>query len=180
MLELKIKPTEIYDSVNNEFVEFPGTTLRLEHSLVSVSKWEAKYCKPFLNDKQKTQEETLYYIYCMCLDDVSEDITRFITNSDVETISNYISAPMTATTFTQREGQARGGRKIVTSEEIYYYMVALQIPFECQYWHLNRLMTLIHVCSIKNQPPKKMGKRDIMKSNTSINAARRKALHSSG
>lgn len=180
MFELKLEPTEIYDSVNNEFVNFPGAVLKLEHSLVSVSKWESKYCKPFLTDTQKTQEETLYYIYCMCLDDVSENIVRFISNDDVNAISNYISAPMTATTFSKREGQARGGKKIITSEEIYYYMVALQIPFECQYWHLNRLMTLIHICSVKNQPPKKMSKNDIFRSNTSLNAARRKALHTSG
>lgn len=179
MLEIVIPSTELWNEEKQEFVFIKGATLKLEHSLVSLSKWESKWCKPFLSKDDKTREETLDYIKCMTLtQNVDADIYSYITDDNINKIVTYINAPMTATTF--REENKGGSREIVTAELIYYWMIALNIPFECQKWHLNKLLTLIRVCNVKNQPPKKMSKREIMSRNASLNAARRKQLNSKG
>lgn len=179
MLEITIPSTELWNEEKQEFMSVKGMTLKLEHSLVSLSKWESKWCKPFLSKEDKTREETLDYIRCMTLtQNVDSDIYNYITDNNINEIIEYINAPMTATTF--REENKGGSREITTAELIYYWMIALDIPFECQKWHLNRLLTLIRVCNIKNQPPKKMSKREIMSRNASLNAARRKQLNSKG
>ena len=155
-------------------------TLQLEHSLVSLRKWESKWCKPFLSSDQKTLEETIDYIKCMTLtQNVSPETYRFLTDNNIKEINDYISAPMTATTFSGNE-QKKAGREIITAELVYYWMIALQIPFECQKWHLNSLLTLIRVCNIKNQPPKKRSKHDTMSRYAQMNAARRQQLNSKG
>jgi hypothetical protein len=179
MLEIVIPSTELWNEEKQEFISVKGATLKLEHSLVSLSKWESKWCKAFLSKDDKTREETLDYIRCMTLtQNVDADIYNYITDDNINKIVTYINAPMTATTF--REENKGGSREIITAELIYYWMIALNIPFECQKWHLNRLLTLIRVCNIKNQPPKKMSKREIMSRNASLNAARRKQLNSNG
>lgn len=179
MLEIVIPSTELWNEEKQEFVSIKGATLKLEHSLVSLSKWESKWCKPFLSKDDKTREETLDYIKCMTLtQNVDANIYNYITDDNINKIVTYINAPMTATTF--REENKGGSREIVTAELIYYWMIALNIPFECQKWHLNKLLTLIRVCNVKNQPPKKMSKREIMSRNASLNAARRKQLNSKG
>lgn len=179
MLEIIIPSIDLWDERKQEFVVLKGATLKLEHSLVSLSKWESKWRKPFLSKENKTQEETIDYIKCMTLtQNVDPNIYQYINNETVNKILSYINEPMTATTF--REEKKGGSREIITSELIYYWMIALNIPFECQKWHLNRLLTLIRVCDIKNQPPKKMSKREIMSRNASLNAARRKQLNSKG
>ena len=179
MLEIVIPSIELWNEEKQEFDTVKGTTLKLEHSLVSLSKWESKWCKPFLSKEDKTQEETLDYIKCMTLtQNVDPNIYQYISNENINKIIAYINEPMTATTF--REEKKGGSREIITAELIYYWMIALTIPFECQKWHLNRLLTLIRVCNIKNQPPKKMSKREIMSRNASLNAARRKQLNSKG
>lgn len=171
---------EGWDEEKEEFVKAKEQVLQLEHSLVSISKWESKWCKPFLTADEKTEEEILDYIKCMTLtQNVDPDVYMHLTKENVEQINNYINAPMTATTFTDDKQKGRN-REIVTSEVIYYWMTALQIPPEYQKWHLNRLMTLIRVCNIKNAPPKKMGKRDIMSQNARLNAARRQRLNTRG
>ncbi len=157
-----------------------GCTLSLEHSLVSLAKWESKWCKPFLsNDKEKTYEETLDYIRFMTVtQNVDPRVYENLSRENIQKINDYIEAPMTATTIREKGG--KGSKEIVTAELIYYWMIALQIPFECQKWHLNRLLMLIRVCNVKNQPSKKMSKRDVMSRNTSLNAARRKAMGQRG
>jgi len=181
MLELTIPATELWDEVNQEFITTKEQTLRLEHSLVSLSKWESKWCKPFLSKADKTNEEIVDYVKCMTLTQNVPDVVYLcLTNNDILKINKYIDAPMTATWFNEDNKSKKMGREQVTSELIYYWMIALNIPFECQKWHLNRLLTLVKVCNIKNQSPKKMGKRDIMSRNAALNAARRKQFNTKG
>lgn len=180
MLTITIPAGELWDERNQQFISVKEQTLQLEHSLVSLSKWESKWCKPFLSQKEKTLEETIDYVKCMTITpNVKPEIYNFLTNSNINQINKYISAPMTATWFTN-DRVGKSSSEQVTSELIYYWMIALNIPFECQKWHLNRLLTLIKVCNIKNQPAKKMSKRDIMSRNSALNAARRKQLHTKG
>ena len=180
MLKITIPAAEIYDEVKGEFVFLKEQTLQLEHSLVSLSKWESKWCKGFFSKQEKTYEETLDYIKCMTLtQNVNPDVYSRLTRKNVEEINEYISAPMTATYFSE-DRNSKQNREVVTSELIYYWMIALNIPFECQKWHLNRLLTLVRVCNIKNQPPKKMSRRDIMSRNAALNAARRKQFNTNG
>lgn len=180
MLEITIPETEQWDELKQEFVYTKAQTLQLEHSLVSLSKWESKWCKPFLSKEDKTFEETIDYIRCMTLNrHVPDEVYGFLTRSNIKQINEYISAPMTATWF-NKDVTGRGGREQITSELIYYWMIALNIPFECQKWHLNRLLTLIRVCNLKNQPSKKMSRREIMSRNAALNAARRKQLGTNG
>ena len=179
LIEIPINP-EGWDEVKEEFVPTEVKTLSLEHSLVSLSKWESKWNKPFLGKDEKTFEETLDYIKCMTLTkNVDPSVYEHLTSENIKQINEYIGAKMTATTFSQEPGGKKNS-EIITSELIYYWMIALQIPFECQKWHLNRLLTLIRVCNIKNQPPKKMSRREIMSRNAALNAARRKQLNTNG
>ena len=181
MLEITIPATELWDERNEEFITTKEQTLRLEHSLVSLSKWESKWCKPFLSKANKTDEEMLDYVRCMTLtQNVPDEVYRCLTDDNIRKIYEYIDAPMTATWFNDDKTKKGTSREQTTSELIYYSMIALNIPFECQKWHLNRLLTLIRVCNIKNQPPKKMSKRDIMSRNAALNAARRNQLHTKG
>ena len=180
MLEIVIPETEQWDEVNQEFITSNRQILRLEHSLVSLSKWESKWKKPFLSNKEKTYEETIDYIKCMTLtQNVNDTVYNLLDKDNIEKINKYIGDPMTATTF-KEDPNKKGGREIITSELIYYWMISLNIPFECQKWHLNRLLTLIKVCGIKNQPPKKMSKKDVMSRNAALHAARRKQMNSRG
>lgn len=180
MLTIKIpKGRELFDEVNNEFITSKAQTLQLEHSLVSLSKWESEWCKPFLTKDVKTFEESIDYIRCMTItQNVDPIVYRFITNEEMDQVNRYIKAPMTATTFSNNKESIN--RDVITSEIIYYWMIALNIPFECQKWHLNRLLALINVCNIKNTPPKKMNKRDVMRRNRALNEARRKKLGTRG
>lgn len=172
---------EGWDEENEVFVEPKKQTLQLEHSLISLSKWESKWCKPFLSRKPKTNEEILDYIKFMTISsNVNPEVYNHLTLDNVRAINAYIDAPMTATTFYD-DKNGKTSREIVTSELIYYWMIALQVPFEpCQKWHLNRLLTLIKVCNIKNSPPKKRSKKEIMSRNAALNAARRKQFNSKG
>lgn len=180
MLRLTIPAVEKWDEAKQEFIYTKEQTLELEHSLVSLSKWESKWCKPFLSNTEKTYEETMDYIKCMTLTkNVSQEVYTCLTNSNIDEVKEYISDPMTATYFSEGKN-GKGGREIVTAELIYYWMISLNIPFECQKWHLNRLIALIKVCDIKNQPPKKRSRREIMSRNAALNAARRKQLNTKG
>lgn len=180
MLKITIPGHEFWDERNEEFISVKTQTLVLEHSLVSLSKWESKWCKPFLSKKDMTFEETIDYIRCMTLTkNVSPEIYKCITRENIKEITDYINAPMTATWFSEQKGGPKN-REIVTSELIYYWMISLNIPMECQKWHLNRLLTLIRVCNIKNTPPKKMSKKAITSRNAALNAARRQQLNTKG
>ena len=171
MLELIIPAYELFNEETQEFINKPERILKLEHSLVSISKWEAKWNKPFLSNKKKTFDEVVDYIKCMTINQgIPDSAYLCLTEEQYAEINRYIVAPMTATTIQEEQGEK--SREIITSEIIYYYMIACNIPMECQHWHLNRLMTLIKVCNIKNQPPKKRSMREVMQSITALNAAR--------
>lgn len=179
MLSIVIPGLEYFNEETQEFIYYDDIKVNLEHSLVSISKWESKWCKPFLNGKDKTMEEIVDYIKCMTIDD-SVDYTIFdrLTEENLFAINEYIGRPMTATTF--KNDSTNGNKEIITSEVIYYWMISYNIPFECQYWHLNRLLALIKVCNIKNNPPKKMSQREIMSRNKALNEARKRELHTRG
>ena len=179
MLHLTIPDLEIFDEHKNEFVNIKGGTIKIEHSLVSISKWESKWNKPFLTKEQKTIEETIDYIKSMTItQNVKPELYNNITNDNITSVSRYISLPMTATTF--NDTNSTSTKDIITSEIIYYWMISYNIPFECQKWHVNRLLTLIRVCSKKNEKPKKMSKSEIMNRNRDINNRRRQQLNSNG
>ncbi len=181
MLKLQLPAIELFDERTNEFVYGDAFEVELEHSLVSLSKWEEKYNKPFLSEADKTTEEVLYYIRCMALRDLSDYEVTLLGRYRAKEIENYIKAPMTATWFSKEEGAGhRHSGEAVTAELIYYWMIALNVPFECQHWHLNKLLTLIQVCNLKNKPPKKMSRGSILKNNAALNKARRAKLHSKG
>lgn len=180
MLQVTIPASEYFDEKTGEFSSIRETTLQLEHSLVSVSKWESKWCKPFLGPNEKTTEECIDYVRCMTITQhVDPTVYQFLTQKNFQEINAYIEAPMTATTFSERENK-RFSREVVTAEIIYYWMVALNIPFECQKWHLNKLIALVRVCNIKNTPQKKMSRREVTERNRALNEARRKKMHSNG
>ena len=179
MLKLTIPSIEMYDEVLDEFITTRPFSIQLIHSLVSISKWESKWKKAFLSKDKKTVEETIDYIRCMTItQNVPPEVYDRLTNDNIKSINEYIEAPMTATIINNKGGKT--SREVITSEVIYYWMISLNIPFECQKWHLNRLLTLINVCNIKNQPAKKMSRREILNRNKALNEQRRKKLNTRG
>lgn len=159
MLPVYVPAAEFFDERTEEFIEVKACTLQLEHSLISISKWEAKWRKPFLGTDEKTEEETLDYIRCMTItQNVDPMVYKAMPNSEIQRIKEYINAPMTATWF--KDDKRPPSRKVITSELVYYWMIAQNIPFECEKWHFNRLMTLIRICGEKSAPQKKMSKSD--------------------
>ena len=181
MLQLTIPEREFFNNETQEFIKVKATTIQLEHSLVSVSKWEAKWHKPFLSEEDKTTEELVDYLRCMTItQNVSPWAYYAVDNQQLQKVRDYISDPMTATTFRENKTRGKVKKQIITSEVIYYQMIALNIPMECQKWHLNRLMTLIRVVSIKSQPEQKMKSGDTIRQYADLNRARRTAMHSKG
>lgn len=179
MLKITIPKREMFNDKTQEFFETKEYVIQLEHSLVSLSKWESKWNIPFMSKNEKTIDETIDYIRCMTItQNIPIEAYNNLTNENIKEINEYIGKPMTATTFSKRESGR--GSEIVTSELIYYWMTALNIPMECQKWHLNRLLTLIKVCSIKQNPGKKMSSREITSRNAALNAARRKKFNTKG
>lgn len=180
MLTITVPKTELFIPTTSSFVNVAEHTLQMEHSLLAMAKWESKWHKPFLRDKPpKTGEEMLDYLKCMTITkNVDPMVYYCLTEDNIKAINEYIENPMTATWFSDKT--KKHSHEVLTAEIIYYQMVALQIPFECQKWHLNRLLTLIRVCDEKNAPPKKMSKNDIYSRNRALNAARRAASGSKG
>lgn len=179
-ISITVPERELYDEANERFIEIPKTTLVLEHSLLSISKWESKWHKPYLSNEKRTKEESLDYIRCMTINqNVNKNVYYGLTKSNMREIQKYIQDPMTATTINKQNSKM--SREIITNELIYYWMCELGIPFQpCEKWHLNHLLMLIEVVSIKRQPSKKMSKSAIMKQNHSLNAARRAKHHTRG
>lgn len=174
MLRITIPAREQYDEINNEFIVSEEQTLELEHSLVALSKWESKWHKPFLTKDIKTEEELIDYVRCMTLtENVDPHVYNLLTNEHMTAINNYMEDSSTATWFSKK-GAGKNTGEQTTNELLYYQMIALNIPMECENWHLNRLLTLIRICNEKNQPNKKMSKRDTLNQYRSLNAARRK------
>lgn len=181
MLQITIPTIEMWDEAKEEFVKpQEEQILSLEHSLISISKWESRWHKAFLTKREKTNDEILDYVRCMTLTpNVNPDIYNRLTNDNYKQINDYINESMTATVFTE-DGSGKRNNETITNEVIYNWMISLNIPFEAQNWHLNRLITQIRVCSIKNQPPKKMSKSSIGKHQAAVNAARRKKYNTKG
>lgn len=180
MLQIVIPGEERWDEGNEQFVYTKDYTLSLEHSLISLSKWESKWCKPFISKKAMSYEESIDYIRCMTLtQNVPSDVYTRLTDKNMQEVSEYIEAPMTATWFAEDKNKKKNN-EIITSEVIYHWMFSLNIPLECQKWHLNRLLTLIRVCNEKNTPHKKKSKEEIMREQAAINKARREKLKSKG
>lgn len=185
MLKIIVPETEIYDEEKNEFLYVKETVLCLEHSLVSISKWESKWKKPFLSPDPKTSEQIFDYIKCMTItQNVNELLYYAISDADITKVNEYIADPMSATTIHNNSESHPGsinGEKTITAEIIYYWMITLNIPVEFQKWHLNKLLKLIEVCSIKNNPDKKKMSRDeILARNRVLNAQRKARLHTRG
>ena len=180
MLPITVPATEVFDENLGQFLSIKEQTLTLEHSLVSLSKWESKWHKPYLTDAPKTNEETVDYVRCMTLtQNVDPNVYYCLTAQNINDIHAYINNPMTATVIPEGK-KGKHSNETITSELVYYWMIKLQIPTEFQKWHLNRLITLIRLCSVKEQPPEKMSKREIMSRNAAINAANRKKYNSKG
>lgn len=180
MLTITVGATDVYDEPSGKFSIQGGIELQLEHSLVSVSKWESKFEKPFLGKGEKTWEETLAYIQYMVLTpNPPEDFLEKLSKENLETIHAYIDRKMTATWFSDQPGAPRS-REVITSELVYYWMTVFNIPFECENWHLNRLFTLIRICNVKQAKPKKMSRGEIMQRNRELNAQRKAQLGTRG
>ena len=181
MLTLEIPGGELFNDETQTFIKTKKETLQLEHSLVSLSKWESKWLKPFLSTDNKTTDETIDYIRCMTItQNVHPDVYTNIPNEAFEQIEEYINAKMTATWFGDK-AETKKNKEVITAEIIYFWMIAQNIPFECQKWHLNRLLTLVRVCNIKNTPPKKQGRnKEALSNRNALNQARRAQLNTKG
>jgi hypothetical protein len=180
MLKLIVLGSEHFNEATETFETVGDIEIELEHSLISLSKWESKYQKPFLTETKKTPEEIMAYIEAMIISPIysSEVFSRF-SQANFNRINEYIESKESATTFgSMPERNTRG--EIITSELIYYWMVAFNIPFEAEYWHLNRLLALIRICNIKNAPAKKMSNHEIASRNRELNAIRRAQYNTNG
>lgn len=180
MLKIIIPGNEFYDETTETFSTVNDVVVELEHSLISVSKWESKFEKPFLGPQEKTSEEVFAYIKAMLLhDNYPEEVLLNLSSENIREINSYIDSKQSATTFGKMP-ERRGPGEVVTSELIYYWMVAFNIPFECENWHLNRLFSLIRICNIKNGKPQKRSANEIAQRNREINEQRRKQIGTTG
>ena len=181
MLKIELSSEEQWDEINECFIEPRHHIIHLEHSLLSISKWESKWHKAYISTKDKTIEEHLDYIACMVISpNFDREMLTLLTNENLEEIGAYINNPMTATVLPKKNGSGGGSGDALTSEVIYYYMTVFNIPVKFEKWHLNRLMTLIKVCDVKSQPAKKMSQQEIASRYSQINAARRQQYNSKG
>jgi len=174
MLQITVPARELWDEASERFIRLKETTLKLEHSLISISKWESKWCKPYFETEDKTDEEIRDYIKCMTLNTNVDDLVyQCLTYQNISDINNYVMAPMTASTVKTLDEAKAHNNEFITSELIYYWMIAYNIPVEFEKWHINRLIMLIRICSEKNKPPKKMTTREALQHQRALKAARR-------
>jgi hypothetical protein len=180
MLKLTIPGEEHFNEETETFETVGDVEIELEHSLVSLSKWESKYKRPFLSNDSKTAEETAYYIQAMIISPIYPyDSLLRLSQENINQINDYIESTESATTFGLMP-ERKGKGEVITSELIYYWMVAFTIPFECECWHLNRLFSLIRICNIKNSKPKKMSRGEIARRNRELNDMRKAQLNTTG
>lgn len=182
MLRIAIPSAEFYDEIHNKFINTKGQVITIEHSLVSISKWESKYHKPFITMTKipKTYGETIDYIRCMTLtQNVDPNVYYGIGAGILQQVNEYMDDSMTASWFSP-DNTVRTSSEEITSELIYFWMIRYRIPFECQKWHINRLLTLIHMCHIKSTPPKKLSPTELARRNSIINEERKKRLNTTG
>lgn len=180
MLILTVGVTDVYDEQTQTFESRGGVELQLEHSLVSLSKWESDHEKAFLGKGEKTREEVLDYIRCMTIGpNPPGDFLERLSKENFDVINAYIDRKMTATWFSEQPGAPKSS-EVITSELIYYWMTVFQIPFDCETWHLNRLFTLIRICNVKQAKPKKMSRAEIAQRNRELNSQRRAQLGTKG
>lgn len=171
--------SDLFNETTGEFINTKETILVLEHSLVAISKWESKHHKPWIG-YQHTDEEVIDYIKDMTItQNVDPNVYRVLPASVIKEIAEYISDPMTASKVTDNVKNGKPNTEDITSELIYYWMIANDIPDRFEKWHLNRLITLIRICGAKNNP-KKMSKSEILAQNRALNKARRAKTHSRG
>ena len=186
MLTLEIGTTEFFDELTNKFSTIEGMFIDFEHSLASISEWESKWQKPFLGSEQKTGEQLLSYLKIMTLTpNVPDEVYNRLTPEHISKINAYINSPESATYFSEAETKHTSpkrklGQPEVTSELVYYWMVAYNIPFEAQYWHFNRLMTLIRICNLKNEAQKNQDAKSMASQRRALNEARRKKHNTTG
>lgn len=180
MLTITVPAVEFFDEANQRFISSAEHVLSLEHSLVSLSRWESKWKKSFLTGKDKSNEEIYGYVEAMCLTpDIPPEVFSRLSQANFDQINAYINEKMTATTFREMPNRAPN-REAVTAELIYYWMIALQVPVECESWHLNRLLALIKVANLKNSPPKKMGRNEMLAERNRLNEQRKAEYGTSG
>lgn len=184
MLQLTIHIPERWNDQKQEFIPKEEKTVQLEHSLVSISKWESRWKKPFLSKNNKSEEETLDYIRCMTVtNNINPDIYQYLSNSDIDAICAYIDEECTATTVNYFQKNKQTNQQ-VTSELIYYRMISLGIPFECQKWHLSRLLKLIDIFNAMSQKTQKNKSTavtaEMLQERAALNRRRRAELHSKG
>jgi hypothetical protein len=180
VLTITVPGTELWDEESEQFINTETFTLELEHSLVSLSKWESIVGKPFLGTSEKTTEEVLLYVQCMAISTgVPSEVYVGLTKENYEAIDKHINAKMTATWFREEPNNGHA-KEIITAELIYYWMFSAGIPIECENWHLNRLFTLIKVFAAKQNPGKKPGRKDLAAQRSALNKQRMQQLGTRG
>lgn len=180
MLTITVLGEEMFDDNTQQFKTYGDVDLTLEHNLVSLSKWESIHEKPFLSETARTPGELISYVKCMCNTiNVPQKVYDSLSEQNIQDVNTYINAKMTGTQFFGQASAPRT-RETITAELIYYWMTVFSIPFECQYWHLNRLFTLIQVCNLKQAKPKKMSRSEIAQRNRDLNAQRKAKLGTKG
>lgn len=180
MLKLIVDETELFDEEHQTFETVGGFEIELEHSLISLSKWESEVQKPFLSKDEKSPREIRLYIEAMITStNYPKDVVKRLSKENMEAINAYIDSAQSATTFGSMP-EAKGRGETVTSELIYYWMVMFNIPFQCETWHLNRLFSLIRICNIKNSKPKKMSRNELAARNRALNEKRKAELNTRG
>jgi hypothetical protein len=180
MLTLTVGATDVFDDEEGSFKTHGGVELQLEHSLVSLSKWESIHEIPFLGPKAKTPEQLASYFECMVLTpNPPGDFLQRLSKDNVDEVQTYIDRKMTATWFSELEPKTRN-QETITAELVYYWMTVYKIPFTCETWHLNRLFTLIRIASLKQQKPKKMSRGEIARRNRELNEQRKAQMKTSG
>ena len=181
MLTITVPGVESYDETLKQFVSIGDLVLELEHSLVSLSKWESEFEKPFLGKGVKSTKEILAYVRCMVVTpNPPEEFLQKLSKENLEDVNTYIERKMTATWFSEHPGAPKTSREVVTAELVYYWMTVFNIPFECETWHLNRLFTLIRICNLKQEKPKKMSRAEVAARNRELNAQRKAQLGTTG